>query len=83
MITFFAVVACYAIDGAKGLSLFIQGKALNTKSVGISLFGPIVLLTALTAICKAISLSKLGGSLKIIWYTRRKTIWERFTFLID
>jgi hypothetical protein len=50
------------IDGERGESWEIRGKAPNTKSVGIKLLDPAVSLTALTAICKIASLELIPES---------------------
>jgi hypothetical protein len=50
------------MDGERGESWEIRGKAPNTRSVKIKPLDPAVLLTALTAICKIASLKLIPGN---------------------
>ena len=65
MAFFTAFARCITVG--EGISnLAIHGYALNTSKVGTRLFRLVVLLRALNAIYKAISLSILGSSTTII-----------------
>ena len=64
---FFTAFAHY-ITVDKGVSsLAIYGYTLNTNKIGTKLFGLAVLLKALNAIYKAISLLILDNLITIIW----------------
>jgi hypothetical protein len=65
-IAFFTTFAHCITVGKGASSLVICRYALNTSSIRTSLLGPIVLLRALNAICRAISLSILGSLATII-----------------
>jgi hypothetical protein len=64
-------VVYYTIDSVRVLSLVIRRKALKTRSVSTKLLGPVVLLTAFTAICKHNSLGVIGRSSLMISKARR------------
>ena len=66
MAFFTAFARCVTVG--KGISSSaICGYALNTNKIGIRLFRLAVLLKAVNAICRAISLLILSSSTTIIW----------------
>ena len=64
---FFTTFTCYVTVGEGASSSAIRGYAPNTNKVSTRPFRPVVLLKALNAIYRAISLSILGSSTTIIW----------------
>ena len=64
---FFTAFTHYITVGEGAFSLAIYGYILNINKVGIRLFRLVVLLKALNAIYKVISLLILGSSTVIIW----------------
>ena len=64
---FFTAFTHYITVGKGISSLAIQRYALNTNKIGTRPSGPVVLLKALNAIYKAISLLIPGSSTTIIW----------------
>ena len=65
-IAFFTTFTRYITVGEGVSNLVIYRYAPNTDKVGTKLFRPVVLLKALNAICKAISLLIPGSSITII-----------------
>ena len=63
---FFTTFTCYMTVGEGISSLAIYGYMPNINKVGTRLSGPVVLLKALNAICRATSLLILGSLITII-----------------
>src|SRR5438045_5727762 len=77
--------AHWVTDGAGGLVCEIHGNAPNTRSVGMSPLGPVVSLTAFTAICSLISFVVMcsPSSSVMILYAHLSSPWYRSIKLTD
>ena len=82
IIAFLIAAACCVTKGDGASNLTIQKQAPKTKSIGTRPPGLAVLLIALKAIYKAISLLILGISVVIIQQAHYSGLWQRSTILI-
>ena len=83
IITFLIAAACYITEGDSISNLIIQGQALKTKNIGTRPFRPAILLIALKAICRAISLLILGISVIIIQQACCSGLQQYSTILME
>ena len=81
-ITFLIAVARYITEGNSVSNLTIWGQALKIKSIETRPSRPAVLLIALKAICRAISLLISGILVVIIQQAYYSRLWQYFTILM-
>ena len=81
-ITFLIATARCITKGDGVSNLTIQGQAPKTKNIEIRPFKLAILLIALKAICRAISLLILGISVIIIQQAHYSRLWQCFTILM-
>ena len=82
-IAFLIAAACCVTEGNGASNLTIWGQALKTRSVGTRPFGLAVLLIALKAIYRAISLLILGILVVMIWQAYYSGLQQRSTILME